>query len=502
MAQPRPSPSLNASAPTIAIIGGGFSGSISAANLLRLASTNNTPLNVVLIERREALGRGVAYGTTDPLHVLNVPAARMSAWVDQPEHFLSWARARTPSVSPGDFLPRREYGQYVQETLHAAASASSAAELHIMHDEAIDVARDASGDWTIRLSSGPAIQAHAAILAVGHRPPTDPLAAIWTGPRDRFISDPWSSGALAAIKPDEPVLILGSSLTAIDALLSLHAPERARTAHTWLVSRRAMLPHAHLDKPNPPADVAALAASLLDPAETLTARRLLAAVRGRARALEPNGDWRTIVDALRPHTAAICNALPLNERRRFIDRVRPFWEIHRHRMAPHIARNIAELRAAGRFELIAGRVTSATATDSTITTRLRRRGDLSTDPKSELTLQTSWVINCTGPTPSNCAVSSPLIAALLRHAAVRVDELGLGIDTQAPGHAIDAEGQPNANLFVVGTLRKPATWESTAVPELRQQAAAVAQAALDHVRSKPLVVIPTRPSATARVERV
>lgn len=502
MAQPRPSPSQSTSTPTIAIIGGGFSGAVSAANLLRLASNDSTPLNIVLIERRDALGRGVAYGTTDPLHVLNVPAARMSAWVDQPEHFLSWARARTPSVSPGDFLPRREYGQYVQETLRAAASASPAATLHIMHDEAIDMARDPTGPWIIRLGSGAAIHAQAAILAVGHRPPSDPLAAIWTGPRDRFISDPWSPGALSAIKPHEPVLILGSSLTAIDALLSLHAPQGARTAHTWLVSRRAMLPHAHLDKPNPPADVAALAASLLDSHQSLTAKRLLADIRGRARELQTDGDWRTLVDALRPHTAAIWNALPLSERRRFIDRVRPFWEIHRHRMAPHIARSIAELRAAARFELIAGRVTSAVASGTTITTRLRRRGDLSTDPKSELTLQPSWVINCTGPTPSNCAVSSPLIAALLRHAAVRVDELGLGIYTQAPGHAIDAQGQPNPNLFVVGTLRKPATWESTAVPELRQQAAAVAQAALDHVRSKLSVVIPARPSASARVERV
>lgn len=469
---------------------------MTAANLLRKASAAGVPLNVVLIERDTAVGCGVAYGTTDPLHVLNVPAARMSAWADQPEHFLSWASARTPGVKPGDFLPRRDYGLYVRETLDSAADAAGEnARLQIVHNEAQHISRDAAGAWTIHAHSGAPIRADAVVLALGHRPPGDPLASAWSGPRERFIDDPWLPHAFDAIRPNEPVLILGSSLTAVDVLLSLHAEGKGRTAPTWLVSRRAMLPNAHLGAPNPPADVAPLIASLLATPGTLTARRLLREVRARVDAISPNpgNDWRTVVDALRPHTAALWNAMTTSERRRFIDRVRPFWEVHRHRMAPHIARAIAELRSAGRFELFAGRVLSARAEGGSIVTQVRRRNQGESNP--DLTLRPAWIVNCTGPTPSNQAESNPVIASLLEQGALSVDELRLGIDSEGPGRTIDAVGRPNPDLFVVGTLRKPATWESTAVPELRQQAAAAAEAALEYLARRPEIVIPTRASA-------
>ena len=93
-------------------------------------------------------------------------------------------------------------------------------------------------------------------------------------------------------------------------------------------------------------------------------------------------------------------------------------------------------------------------------------------------LEASWVINCTGPLPSNSVESNPVIGSLLVSGVLRPDELSLGIETTLNGNAIDAEGREVADLFLVGTLRKSTDWESTAVPELRNQAAAVAKAAI------------------------
>ena len=82
--------------PLVAIVGGGASGTLLAAQLLRAGGTR-----VVLIERGARLGRGVAYGTRFAGHLLNVPAASMSGLPDDPDHFLRFLRERyDPAIQP------------------------------------------------------------------------------------------------------------------------------------------------------------------------------------------------------------------------------------------------------------------------------------------------------------------------------------------------------------------------------------------------------------------
>jgi uncharacterized NAD(P)/FAD-binding protein YdhS len=202
----------------------------------------------------------------------------------------------------------------------------------------------------------------------------------------------------------------------------------------------------------------------------LRARDLLRELRCCARELiATGGDWRSIVDGLRPHTAAIWGAMPTAERRRFLSRLRPFWEVHRHRMAPAIAERFAAMRQRGEVRVLAGRVVSARAEGEGVRLVVAERGSGRT-----IEIESSWIVNCTGPAPSNSAVSNPAIGSLLVHGWLKRDELELGIETTSNGNAIDTAGRDVADLFVVGTLRKPALWESTAVPELRTQAATVA----------------------------
>ena len=75
----------------VAIIGGGASGALTAAWLLRGATA---PLSIALIERSGRFATGVAYGTREPVHLLNVPAGKMSADPDDPEHLLRWLHRR------------------------------------------------------------------------------------------------------------------------------------------------------------------------------------------------------------------------------------------------------------------------------------------------------------------------------------------------------------------------------------------------------------------------
>jgi uncharacterized NAD(P)/FAD-binding protein YdhS/predicted metal-dependent enzyme (double-stranded beta helix superfamily) len=459
--------------PTAVVVGGGFSGSMTAAQLLRRAHETGQRLRVVVVERRGAVGEGVAYGTRDLNHLLNVPAGRMSAWPDRPDDFLHWAQSRNPKARSTDFLPRQWYGEYVRETLLATAEqAKSAAKFSVVFDEVRRVARRPEGGWLVHLAHGRTIRADAVVLAIGHRPPSDPIGARWSGSRARLIADPWQPFALNLVEPNEAVVVLGSGLTAVDAVLSLAHPDRR--APITIVSRRGLLPQSHAAQPVKPIDLQPMVTELLASADGVKVIELCRRLRQTVVELAPQGiDWRSVVDGVRPHTAALWQGMSIAERRRFLPRLRPFWEVHRHRMALSIGEQFGELRDCDWVRRVAGRIVSVQADADAVRLVVSERAT-----ERLVEINAAWVINCTGPAPSNSAASNPAIGSLLVDRWLRPDELGLGIETTPVGNAIDGMGREVPDLYVVGTLRKPATWESTAVPELRHQAAIVADHAL------------------------
>jgi uncharacterized NAD(P)/FAD-binding protein YdhS/predicted metal-dependent enzyme (double-stranded beta helix superfamily) len=464
--------------PTVVVVGGGFSGSMTAAQLLRGARRLGVHVRVALVERRGAVAEGLAYSTREPAHLLNVPAARMSAWPDRPDDFVRWATRRHGDVRPGDFLPRQWYGEYVRDSLlEAARGTGASAELSVILDEVRRVARHPAGGWMVHLGRGASLRAEAVVLAIGHRPPSDPTRRMWDGPRDRFIADPWRPFAVSEVGPGEPVLILGSGLTAVDTVLSL--AQQPRTAPITMVSRHGLLPQAHAAAPVPPVDMSPIVSRLVAVPANLRVRMLSRELRRTARVRTASGgDWRSVVDGLRPHTATLWRALSPGERRKFLARLRPVWEVHRHRLAPAVADRLRAMLDRGEVRVVAGHVVAAVANAAGVRVALRHSGsDRVTESES------TWVINCTGPVPSNSAEANPVIGSLLVHDWVRPDDLALGLETTAAGNAVDARGREVPDLFVVGTLRKPALWESTAVPELRDQAAAVGDRVLRWIKT-------------------
>ncbi len=463
-----------AGAKVIAIVGGGFTGLMTLSNLLRFGSQSDTPLHIVLIDRQPAAGEGSAYRTVDERHLLNVPASRMSAWPDMPDDFLSFAQKSNPWIRPGDFLPRKIYGPYLRQTmLKVAESAREHLSVAILHDEVSRLVRCATPAWTVETTGGRSIQADLIILAVGHRPPKDPFASAWDGPRGRFVADPWASLVLSQIGPSEPVLLIGSGLTAVDAILTLSRPDR--TAPLLAISRRGLMPMAHLREQKLPADTSALIEEWLAADHELTTRELVSKLRplivsGKASGIE----WQQMLDAIRPSIPRLWARLAPQERSRFLRHVRACWEVHRHRMAPTIGDKIAGLRKAGVLKVAAGTLMSAKADGDGIDVTYSPRG-----ASSAQTVRVSWVVNCTGPGAHNRHETHPFLRPLLHAGTLANDELALGLLTDESGRALSESGHPNEDIFVAGTLRKATLWESTAVPELRGQAQTVARKALD-----------------------
>lgn len=466
-----------AKVPSVCIIGGGFSGCVTAAHVLRAAARAGQRVDVHLVERRGTAGEGAAYGTQDPSHLLNVRASNMSGIASEPDHFVNWLRARGSALGPTDFAPRLEYGQYVRDMLdEAARAASGVASLSICLDEARRVMRRPESGWLVHCAKGPSIEADAVVLASGHRPPGDPLRGRWHGSRDRWIADPWKPHAVTDIQPDEPVAIIGSGLTAVDVLLSLAGSQAPpRSAPIWIISRRAWLPQPHASVGPKPASLDAHVASLLG-GPRLTARALVRWFRGLLEESQAaHADWRSVVDGIRPHTARIWRALAEAERARALRHVRPLWEVHRHRMAPGISEQVSAAVARGSVRLVSGRPERADSIDDGVDLLVRSG---SRAAASDQVLRVSWVVNCTGPLAAHTGDADPAIASLLMSGDIRADSLGLGIETDAHGRARAAGGHCADDLLLVGTLRKPDCWESTAVPELRVQAAEVAELAL------------------------
>ena len=471
---------------TVAIIGGGFTGTTLAAQLLRKSAGS---VSVVLIERGARLGRGVAYSTECAEHLLNVRARNMSAYPDDPEHFLEWARLNhDPGVSPDDYLPRPLYGRYVGSLLQQEIERHPGKIEHVQ-DEALSLAR--VGDSAeIRLRSGRTLFAEKVVMALGNFPPGDPRLPGRTPHSQRYVSNPWKSGALGDVAQDKSVLLIGSGLTSVDVAISLRRRGFRGTIH--ILSRRGLLPQTHkATAPWPP--------FLLDQSPR-SVRGLLRLIRTQVEAAESAGSgWRAVIDSLRPFTQEIWRSLSSKERRRFLRHVRPYWDVHRHRVAPAIGARLALQIQDRQIETHAGRI-KAYAEDINgvdVTYRDRVSGQLER-------LHVDRVINCTGPESDCRKVDDRLLTDLLRQKQAQPDPLFLGLDVSPDGALMDAHGAASNLLYAIGPVRKGSLWESIAVPELRVQVSELSKLLLrerEEQPPKPVEYLPPRLEPIARFPR-
>lgn len=425
---------MNDASLPVVIVGGGFSGAMLAARLAEREQAS------VLIERDAVAGFGVAYGTALDAHRLNVRAGRMSAVADRPGDFADWLAAHHPAqADPNGFPPRRLYGLYVRDRLAATEAARPG-----LIRRVTGTAAKIDGRAVI-LSDDRRIEGRAVVLATGN--PAPRTASPDQG--GRVVADPWAPDALASIRPDEAVLILGAGLTMVDVLLTLQA--RGWRGRATAVSRRGLLPRAHGSRHDAPIDL---------PSEALTGP--LSARLAAARRLAREHGWRRLMEGYRPITLALWRAATQGERARFLRHLRPWWDVHRHRLAPEIAAELDRLIAEGRLAVRAGRVLDVRTASDAVELRLSPR-----DGTAPLTLSAPWLIDCTG--PGHDATTAPLTAGLIAEGRARLAASGLGLDLDAAGRVLRADGAPDPGLLVLGPPARAAFWETIAVPDIRQR---------------------------------
>ncbi len=465
----------------IGIIGAGYSGVALAYNIYREAQY---PEHVLLFERRKEHGLGAAYSTTNPEHLLNVPAGGMSGLADEPDDFVNFLRRdrRAAAYIRGDqnirnqFVPRMVYGWYIQSLLAQSRSPSShGSVVETIGDEVTGVMSTKQG-VVLHTQRGRVVRVDKLVLATGHAPPSQGLLA--AVPAEHLVADPWNYARIEGIDRNASVLIVGTGLTMVDTVITL-----AKLEHRGPIvalSRRGLAPQSHCSLESD------------DPAEwqvdRLRALRRKLCRSGRNR-VESGGDWREVVNALRGKTQELWLGLNQREQNAFLRHLAPYWESHRHRIAPEVAGRIQAMIQAGQLRIMAGKIVNI-ATDgqpaAPVQISVRPRGS----GGNTMMLRADAVVNCTGPETNIARNQDPLIQSMLRQGLIRPDAHRLGLDVSDDGGLINAAGNVSDTLFTLGPTTRGRWYEIVAVPDIRKQSHALARRLLSPIaRESRLVAV-------------
>ena len=431
---------------TVAIIGGGVSGALTAFHL-RMNSKN---LRIVVIDPRPAVGLGLAYSTPSLRHLLNVPAGKISALPAEPRHFLQWLQKNFDTeATVATFAPRAVFGRYVRELL------AGASDIEHLQAEVIDL-RVSDDMAHLKLREGGLLQANYAVLATGNFDPAAlpgiDVAAVESG---AYCHNAWSEATYANLPANAPVTLIGTGLTGVDVVLRLR--ELGHTGTITAVSRHGVFPNRH-------ASCKLATCSAIPAGTTATCVSYLRALRS---AIASGIEWRSAVDSLRSSTNDLWLALSQREQKQFRRHLQRRWDVVRHRMAPPIADIIERELEAGTLQITEGHLSGVSGAADGARVTLRTA-------EGPTELCTARVINCTGPSMNYRRLSSPLLQSLFTQELASSGPLGGGLNTTRHGALIDGQGQASSVLFNLGPGRLGTLLESIAIPEIRQQAVEVA----------------------------
>lgn len=454
----------------LAIIGGGFCGMMTVVHLLK---KSKAPLHITVIHANNILATGIAYDTYTDAHVLNVQARNMSAFPDQPNHFVDWClreescRQYAPDELPSLYLPRNLYGKYLLEVYkNALTHIPKHINLYFVHAEAEDLKPE--GDHLrISCSDKTSVLAHKVVLATGNLVPGSnaiPEKSFLKSPN--YFGNPWEEKSVSDLDGKLPVFIVGTGLTMVDVVLGLREKKFAGKIIALSPKGFNILAHrAH----HPQRDI------LDELAPPYQLDKLFRLFRKYVKQAWKHGEsGETVVDAVRSKTQEIWQQLSIADKKRFMSHVRHLWGLARHRLPGQLHEQISGEIKEGKLEIVAGRILNITEENDVVKVTLRRRKDQQTE-----TVEVARVINCTGPQTDITKTDKALFVNLLKKGTLVPDEMKLGIYATAEGRILHADGIVSNRMFTLGTSLKGRLWESTAVPELRVQAAKLADILLE-----------------------
>ncbi len=459
------------SARRVVIVGGGFTGCCAAVQLVRTAKV---PLAITVIEANERLGRGLAYSATDADHRLNAPTYVHSMLPDDAWHFTRWVLdnkvlERDPQAlwtDGGMYIRRRDFGTYIEDTVHQHRHwpATGSSITHLC-DRAEDMHIEGNRGW-VRTGGGQLLEADMVIVATGNpvprlQTPFDPALAS----HPNVIENPLDTARLQGIPPQARVLLVGSGLTALDVLSTL-----VRQGHQGgivVTSRRGQRPKpqgpmpAALAQASSPAALAMLPggivlARIMGPApayltegsQPLSLRAMVKALRQKIRETQAAGaTWYQAFDDLRDAVWQLWPQLPVPEQRRFLTKMRTWYDVHRFRSPPQNEDMVRAAEARGLIRFCAARLqsVSSAASDQTLNVVMREQGQTQHTQESF-----DVVINCTGLDAAKGASANPFLLAAVNAGLIRRDGCGLGFEVDADCRAVDAKGTAHSVLRVVG----------------------------------------------------
>ncbi|AYG66582.1 MULTISPECIES: FAD/NAD(P)-binding protein [unclassified Rhizobium] len=451
--------------PVIVIVGGGVSGTAVAFHLLQRQSLQ--PGRLFIFEPRERLGAGLAYDTQDAAHRINVPAAKMSLLPDDIEHFQGWLQEKdaladdeAAVAANGNLFPRRSvFGNYINSMIHPFIEDGRV--IHVR--QSVERIERAGLRWTVTGAAGQRVDADILVIATSHPSPLPPQVlqdALAEHPR--FVPDPTQPHALAAIRAGDRVLVVGNGLTSADVIASLEL--RGHTGPVTAISRRGLRSRGHAAvKQEPFGDFAS--------APSKTALDLLRRLRAAIRKAESEGrSWHAVIDQVRGQGRHVWQALPIAERRRLVRHLRPFWDVHRFRVAPQVEAASDRAIESGRLEVLAASVAAVDVANGVIACRLRLRRS-----ERHVERQFDAVVVTTGPGHRGILQSQGWIEELSKAGYLAMDPARLGFACDTQSRALTADGTVVPSLFISGPLARGTFGELMGLPEVVEHAVLVAE---------------------------
>jgi uncharacterized NAD(P)/FAD-binding protein YdhS len=441
---------------SLVVCGDGASAVLLVCALARQAGQG---LSIVIIGQQAEPGHGIAYSTRNAGHLLNVPAARMSADINRPDQFVRWLDARGIAAGSWNesFVPRALYGAYLRDLLDITLKSNPDLTVRFIRGKVKSLLRKNLG-WVVAHDGG-TIDADLVALATGNDLPP-PLAP--HHPRalaSHICDDPWSRPAVAH---DRDILLLGTGLTAIDVAIALR--DGGHAGKVFLLSRHGLLPRTHVE-PVP-------AAPLAQPFP-ISALGLLQAMRARLGPAPAASSWQGLMDAMRPHWPQIWQSFPLVEKRRFLRHAVTLWNVHRHRLAPPVGEFLRQ-GLTQNLCIVKGRLKHLKAAKNGLIATIVRAGH-------ESELEIGHVINCTGPNANPDKTHDRLIENLIASRLARAGEAGIGLDVDGRNRVRDKTGTAQPSLLAMAALTRGHWWEITAIPEIAQQAQVMSGAIMEYL---------------------
>ena len=464
-------------APRIVVAGGGFAGATLAVHLMRRASD---PVQIDVVEPRDTLGAGLAYGTGDPEHRLNVPSDKMVVLHDDPLAFTRWMeatgrRGADPEGEDGTgfhYSRRVDFGAFMADLVRRTA-VRAAPEVRVAHvrDRVTAVTPSPDGaDAT--LASRPRLRAARVVLAMSHDRPALPFAVTpEVAHHPDYHADPWDTARISRIDSAARVVVLGTGLTMVDVVTGLIA--RGHHGPIVALSRRGLTPRGHGQFD--PAVAAPPASMTATPLSALRATRRL--VRDEVAA---GRDWHPAVEAMRRSAEPIWQSWSARDQAHALRRLRAFWDVHRFRIAPQVADRLDATRGAGALDILRAGVEGLALRDGGFEVSVRTAAG----PAQHAA---DVVVNCLGPRPDITRRADPVLRQLLAGGIAVPDPHRLGLDVDAAYRLRGADGTVSTAVRAVGPLTRGVFWEVVGVPELSAHCDRLAAALLSERAMRPTV---------------